>query len=329
VLSNLEVEYDLHLYAPDGGVLYESNRYGADDDGVTIPSAAPGDYLVFVNSPFGDVSDTPYALQLTMNPIATPGFYPAGPDATGAGSQPTPPPPNQASLPVTVTGGPGQPTSQTFTLRSGDYTVAWTVTDTDAPFSHLTYYFASSLNSADPGQSAHEDIMKLMLSAGQTLAGQDQLLNIEAGQYQIASSTQANANWTMTFNPTISTPADDSARGSVRAVPVSQPKQPVTVAGSPEKDQDSSQVFTLQTGDYIVSWMVTQVPPGASNAFFASSLQRLETPFSSNQELMKLSISAGQTLTGQTRLSNLQEGQYQVSNSAQVKIKWTMTFTPQ
>ncbi len=72
VLSNLQVEYDLHIVVPDGTALYDSSRYGADDDSASLSGLAGGEYTIYISSPFGDVSDTPYMLQANVTPIEGP-----------------------------------------------------------------------------------------------------------------------------------------------------------------------------------------------------------------------------------------------------------------
>ena len=66
VLSNLQVEYDLHVVGPDGTPLYDSSRYGSDDDIATLTGLRPGEYTIYINSPFGDTSDVPYVLQANV-----------------------------------------------------------------------------------------------------------------------------------------------------------------------------------------------------------------------------------------------------------------------
>jgi hypothetical protein len=65
VLGNLSVDYDLHVYTGDESPIAEAISPDTLDHVVDIPDAQPGTYLVYVNSPFGEVSPTPYTLSIT------------------------------------------------------------------------------------------------------------------------------------------------------------------------------------------------------------------------------------------------------------------------
>src|SRR5439155_8864470 len=60
LLSNLPVDYDVHIYTRDGALVTESQNEGTTDDLVKVQGAAAGDYLVYVNSARGQVSDASY-----------------------------------------------------------------------------------------------------------------------------------------------------------------------------------------------------------------------------------------------------------------------------
>jgi hypothetical protein len=51
---------------------YDLSRYGADDDLATLEGLDRGDYTIYINSPFGDVTDIPYVLQANVTPNAGP-----------------------------------------------------------------------------------------------------------------------------------------------------------------------------------------------------------------------------------------------------------------
>jgi hypothetical protein len=61
-LTNLAVDYDLHVNRRDGALIVHSQNPGTQDDVIKISEATPGEYFVYVNSPWGEVSETPYTL---------------------------------------------------------------------------------------------------------------------------------------------------------------------------------------------------------------------------------------------------------------------------
>jgi hypothetical protein len=96
VLTNLPVDYDLHLYAGDGSFLRESTNEGTQDDVADLPDAEAGTYRIYVNSPRGDVSDQPYTLVVSdANGVATVAQPPASP--TQAAPTPTANPSTRAA----------------------------------------------------------------------------------------------------------------------------------------------------------------------------------------------------------------------------------------
>jgi hypothetical protein len=65
-LGSLLVDYDLHVYSSDGTLVGESTFDDARDHIVDIDAADPGTYRIYINSPFGEISDTPYELSVTL-----------------------------------------------------------------------------------------------------------------------------------------------------------------------------------------------------------------------------------------------------------------------
>lgn len=63
-LMQLPVDYDLHVFGPDGLKL-DSMQEGTADDAIEIESAPAGVYQVYVNSPWRQTSDAPYALMVS------------------------------------------------------------------------------------------------------------------------------------------------------------------------------------------------------------------------------------------------------------------------
>lgn len=62
VLTGLVADLDVHVFGPDGSFVAESTNEGLDDDVVALDGAAPGQYVLYVNSPRGEISDQPYGL---------------------------------------------------------------------------------------------------------------------------------------------------------------------------------------------------------------------------------------------------------------------------
>jgi hypothetical protein len=84
-LTNLPVDYDLHVYAADGTLLGESTNEGTQDDVVDLSDAATGTYMVYVNSPRGEVDPTnPYTLEVA--PVSAGGA--AAPETTSSNLDP-------------------------------------------------------------------------------------------------------------------------------------------------------------------------------------------------------------------------------------------------
>jgi hypothetical protein len=70
VLTDLPVDYDLHVYDAGGSLLGESTNEGTQDDVVDLPNADAGTYMIYVNSPRGDTSDEPYTLLVSTSSSA-------------------------------------------------------------------------------------------------------------------------------------------------------------------------------------------------------------------------------------------------------------------
>jgi WD40 repeat protein len=95
-LHGLPADYDLHVFGPGGQVAGESTNVGTDDDVVALDGAPAGTYLVYVNSPFGAVSDVPYGLLVTGQDVPPPPL-PTPPPAPTA-PPPTPTPAGRAAI---------------------------------------------------------------------------------------------------------------------------------------------------------------------------------------------------------------------------------------
>jgi hypothetical protein len=78
-LTNLPVDYDLHLFTMDGGLLAESVSTGTAPDVIDVTLAGGRGY-VFVHSASGEFAPTaPYTLTVAVTPLGDP---PAGSEAT-------------------------------------------------------------------------------------------------------------------------------------------------------------------------------------------------------------------------------------------------------
>jgi hypothetical protein len=62
LLTALTVDYDLHVFGPDGLLSGEVVNDEPDDHVVELEAPADGQFVVYVNSGRGDVSDQAYAL---------------------------------------------------------------------------------------------------------------------------------------------------------------------------------------------------------------------------------------------------------------------------
>lgn len=85
-LTDLLVDYDVHLYGPDGELVEESLNEGPEDEVVLIPDLPPGEYRIYVNSGRGEAAPIPYSL-LAMGPVAPGGEAASQPVAVPDGQQ--------------------------------------------------------------------------------------------------------------------------------------------------------------------------------------------------------------------------------------------------
>jgi WD40 repeat protein len=106
-LTGLAVDFDLHVYGPDGQLAGESLNEGTEDDTVIVENAAPGGYVVYVNSARGLASDTPYQLI-----VSTPDLPAIAPD--GAGSAPA------TELAAQPASAPAEPIGETPAARPAE-----------------------------------------------------------------------------------------------------------------------------------------------------------------------------------------------------------------
>ncbi|CAA9242173.1 MAG: High-affnity carbon uptake protein Hat/HatR [uncultured Chloroflexi bacterium] len=112
-LSGLAVDFDVHVYSPDGALAGESTNEGTEDDTVVLEGAAPGSYAIYVNSPRGLASDVPYQLtasapDLPQQPATEGPETPSPPAPDVPAAQPVPPvapstPPLPAAAPAART----------------------------------------------------------------------------------------------------------------------------------------------------------------------------------------------------------------------------------
>jgi hypothetical protein len=66
-LTHLPADYDLHVYTGDGTLVGESTNEGTQDDMVDLSDTAADTYMVYVNSPRGEVDPThPYTLEVDV-----------------------------------------------------------------------------------------------------------------------------------------------------------------------------------------------------------------------------------------------------------------------
>ena len=66
-LSGLPADYDLHLFDPHSNPIAEAKRYGTVDEFVAAPAAAPGDYILFVDSLLRQSSPATYTLTTALD----------------------------------------------------------------------------------------------------------------------------------------------------------------------------------------------------------------------------------------------------------------------